>query len=200
MSGAPSPPDDLRAWRKGERARLIEARMALPLDEHKAASEAITRLLEARFSPSSMPSLGCYWPFRREYDCIPLMRQIIDAGGKVALPVVIAKGQPLEFRAWTPQAKMEAGVWNILHPAEGPAVYPQALLVPLVGFDEAGYRLGYGAGYYDRTLASFPKLPVTIGVGFELSRMETIFPQPHDVPMDYIITEAGLVHTRAGAH
>jgi 5,10-methenyltetrahydrofolate synthetase len=77
-------------------------------------------------------------------------------------------------------------------------VHPQALLVPLVGFDAEGYRLGYGAGYYDRTLASFPKTPITIGVGFELCRMNTIFPQPHDIPMDFVITEAGLVHTRAG--
>jgi 5-formyltetrahydrofolate cyclo-ligase len=196
----PVAPDDLRAWRKAERARLIEARMALPLDEHKAASEAITRLLEARFPAGGIPSLGCYWPFRREYDCIPLMRRILDAGGWVALPVIVQKNSPLEFRRWTPDTKMEAGVWNILHPAEGEAVHPEALLVPLVGFDAAGYRLGYGAGYYDRTLASFPKTPVTIAVGFELCRLQTIFPQPHDVPMDYIVTEAGVVHTRAGAH
>jgi 5-formyltetrahydrofolate cyclo-ligase len=193
-----SEPDDLRAWRKTERARLIEARMALPLEEHRAKSETITRLLDGRFPADTLASLGCYWPFRREYDCIPLMRRVVDAGGQVALPVIIEKLQPLEFRPWTPQTKMEAGVWNILHPAEGPAVHPQALLVPLVGFDAAGYRLGYGAGYYDRTLASFPKTPITIGVGFEVGRLETIFPQPHDIPMDFIITEAGLVHTRAG--
>jgi 5-formyltetrahydrofolate cyclo-ligase len=193
-------PEDLYAWRKSQRARLIEARMALPLDDHRAKSEVISRLLAARFPPDGLPSLGCYWPFRREYDCLPLMRKVIDEGGAVALPVVLQKNHPLEFRPWTPQTKMEAGVWNILHPAEGPAVHPAALLVPLVGFDDAGYRLGYGAGYYDRTLATFPKAPVTIGVGFELCRMPTIFPQPHDVPMDYIVTEAGVVHTRAGAH
>ena len=88
---------------------------------------------------------------------------------------------------------MEAGVWNILHPAEGPPVYPEALLIPLVGFDKGGYRLGYGAGYYDRTIAVLPKAPVKIGVGFELQRMDTIHPQPHDIPMDYIITENGMV-------
>ena len=189
-----TPPEDLRAWRKAERARLIEARTALPLDQHKAASEAITRLLTARFAPDALPSLGCYWPFRREYDCIPLMRRVLDAGGRVALPVIIEKNAPLEFRPWTPEAKMEAGVWDILHPADGPAVYPAALLVPLVGFDAAGYRLGYGAGYYDRTLAVFPKMPLTIGVGFELCRLETIFPQTHDVPMDFIVTEKGVIH------
>ncbi len=189
--------NDLRLWRKAERARLIEARMALPLEEHQAKSAAIARQLAERFPASSLASLGCYWPYRREYDCIPLMRQVIAAGGWAALPVVLEKNHPLEFRRWTPETKMEAGVWNILHPAEGEPVHPAALLIPLVGFDEAGYRLGYGAGYYDRTLAAFPHTPLTIGVGFELSRMATIHPQSHDVPMDYVVTEAGVFHTRA---
>lgn len=190
-------PIELRTWRKAERARLIEARMALPLDEHKAASEAISACLMERFPPSGFRSIGCYWPFRREYDCIPLMRQVIAAGGQVALPVVIEKNQPLVFRPWTPTTKMEAGVWNILHPAEGPSVQPAALLIPLVGFDLEGYRLGYGAGFYDRTIATFASPPLKIGVGFELSRMATIQPQMHDIPMDYIVTEKGLIHTKA---
>lgn len=171
--------------------------MALPLEEHKAASAAITALLTERFPPSGFASLGCYWPFRREYDCIPLMRQVIEAGGQVALPVVIEKNQPLQFRPWTPQTRMEAGVWNILHPAEGPSVQPAALLIPVVGFDEQGYRLGYGAGFYDRTIATFASPPLKIGVGFELSRMPTIHPQDHDIPMDYVITEKGLVFANA---
>jgi 5-formyltetrahydrofolate cyclo-ligase len=183
---------DLRAWRKAERARLIEARMALPLDEHRAASAAITAALMERSPPSGFSSLGCYWPYRREYDCIPLMRQVVEAGGQAALPVVIEKNRPLEFRPWTPQTRMEAGVWNILHPAEGPAVQPSALLIPLVGFDAAGFRLGYGAGYYDRTIATFASPPLKIGVGFELSRLKTIHPQAHDIPMDYIVTEKGV--------
>ncbi len=192
-------PEELRAWRKAERERLIVERMALPLDQHAAKSAVIAAELARRFPVASLPFLGCYWPFRREYDCLPLMRQVIDEGGQTALPVVLAKGQPLEFRPWTPQTKMEAGVWNILHPAEGPAVFPTALLIPLVGFDADGYRLGYGAGFYDRTLAAMPVMPLTIGVGFELCRLETIHPQPHDIPMDYVITEAGLVREPASA-
>ena len=190
-------PEELRVWRKAERKRLIDARMALPLDEHTAASETITTLLAERFPAASLASLGCYWPFRREFNCIPLMHSVIAQGGWTALPVVLQTNSPLEFRLWTPEKKMEAGVGNILPPAGREPVWPAALLVPLVGFDAAGYRLGYGAGYYDRTLEVFPTPPLTIGVGFELSRMETIHPQPHDVPMDYIVTEAGLVHTLA---
>jgi 5-formyltetrahydrofolate cyclo-ligase len=190
-----APEFDLRAWRKAERARLIEARMTLPLEAHKAASAAITETLTARFPASSFGSLGCYWPFRREYDCIPLMRQVVEAGGQVSLPVVLQKNHPLEFRPWTPGTRMEAGVWNIMHPAEGPSVQPAALLIPLVGFDARGYRLGYGAGFYDRTIAIFDTPPLKIGVGFELSRLDTIFPQDHDIPMDVIVTEKGVVFT-----
>ncbi len=188
-----APQFDLRAWRKVERARLIEARMAMPLDEHQAASEAISDCLRSTFPPETLGSLGCYWPFRREYDCLPLMKAVIDAGGQTSLPVVLQKNHPLEFRPWTPETRMEAGVWNILHPAEGPVVQPTVLLIPLVGFDAEGYRLGYGAGFYDRTIATFDKPPLKIGVGFELSRLVTIFPQDHDIPMDYIITEQGVV-------
>jgi 5,10-methenyltetrahydrofolate synthetase len=188
-----APEFDLTTWRKAERARLIEARMSMPLDDHKAASRAITECLAARFPPESFSSLGCYWPFRREYDCIPLMKAVIAAGGQVALPVVIQKHHPLEFRPWTPETKMEAGVWNILHPASGEPVQPAALLIPLVGFDRNGYRLGYGAGFYDRTIATFATSPLKIGVGFDFCRMDDIHPHQHDIPMDYIVTEKGVV-------
>lgn len=187
-------PDELRAWRKAERTRLIDARMAMPLDEHAAASAAISANLDARFPATGFRSLGCYWPFRREFNCIPFMTAVVEGGGQAALPVVVAKNQPLEFRPWTPNARMELGVWDIPHPADGPAVAPNALLVALVGFDEAGYRLGYGSGYYDRTVAAMAVKPLMIGVGFELSRVPTIHPQPYDEPMDYIVTEAGTFH------
>jgi len=193
-----SPEFDLYAWRKAERARLIEARMSMPLDEHKAAGQAITECLASRWPPASFASLGCYWPFRREYDCIPLMKAVIEAGGQASLPVVLKKNHPLEFRPWTPKTRMEAGVWNILHPAEGEPVQPAALLIPLVGFDAEGYRLGYGAGFYDRTIATFAEPPLKIGVGFELNRLVTIFPQDHDIPMDFIVTEKGVVFEGKG--
>jgi 5-formyltetrahydrofolate cyclo-ligase len=183
---------ELAAWRKGERERRIAARLAMPAAERRAASAAIARSLAERFPPDSFARLGAYWPFRREFDPLPFLRQVLAAGGEAALPVVLGRDRPLEFRPWTPEAPMTAGVWDIPHPAEGPAVMPSALLIPLVGFDAAGYRLGYGGGYYDRTLAAAPVKPLTIGVGYELSRMPTVRPQPHDVAMDWIITEAGV--------
>jgi 5-formyltetrahydrofolate cyclo-ligase len=190
-------PRDLRAWRKAQRARLLEERRVLPADAHKQASEAIMRELRLRLPPGSHELTGCYWPFRREFNCVPYMREILRTGGRVALPVVIARGQPLEFRNWNEEARMESGVWNIRHPASGPSVIPSALVIPLVGFDVEGYRLGYGAGYYDATVASFAAKQLLVGVGFEFSRLTTIYPQPHDKPMDVIITEARVRDTFA---
>lgn len=161
----------------------------MPLDEHHSAGERIMRAAAGFLPAAADRFVGCYWPFRREPNCIPYMREVLAAGGRVALPVVIRRNTPLEFRLWSERAAMEAGVWNILHPAEGPAVAPLALIVPLVGFDEAGFRLGYGAGYYDATLASLASRPFTVGVGFEFSLLKTIHPQPHDIPLDVIVTE-----------
>jgi 5-formyltetrahydrofolate cyclo-ligase len=183
---------ELRAWRRTIRERLIADRMVLPPDEHKAKSDAISKTLGEHFPAAGFASLGAYWPFRREFDCLPLMRAVVEAGGQVALPVVVGATRPLTFRPWTPETRMEAGAWTIPHPAEGPCLQPRALLIPLVGFDRDGYRLGYGAGYYDRTITAFETPPLTIGVGFELGRLPTIQPQAHDVPMDIIVTEAGV--------
>ena len=104
---------------------------------------------------------------------------------------MIEKRQPLEFRAWRPGAPLERGVWNIPVPAERQVVRPTALLVPLVGFDGQGYRLGYGGGYYDRTLAGISPTPLAIGVGYEFQRLASIHPQAHDIALDAIVTEAG---------
>lgn len=180
---------DVRAWRKAERARLLELRREMPLDRHQQANETIERELQKRLPPDSHELIGCYWPFRREFNCVPYMRKVLRSGGRVALPVVIGRGRALEFRCWTEKAAMERGVWDIPHPASGEAVFPSAFIIPLVGFDDAGYRLGYGAGYYDATIASFAARPLCIGLGFEFSHLPTIYPQPHDRPMDVIITE-----------
>ncbi len=177
------------AWRRDQRARLIEARRALSTAAHRAASRAIEGQLEAHFPDLATLRVAFYWPFRREFDPLPCVKQWVARGGAVALPVVVEKNRPLEFRPWRPGAKMALGVYDIPYPAEGEAVTPEALLVPMVGFDRAGYRLGYGGGYYDRTLAALPKKPLCIGIGFALGRIDSIHPLPHDIPMDFIVTE-----------
>lgn len=193
------PPDEAAAqataWRKAERARLIAARLALPPDVRAAAEAAITVALEARCPPGEIALVGGYWPMRGEYDLLPYLARVIEAGAAAALPAVIAPGAPLEYRDWTPQTRMAAGRWDTLHPESGPAVTPCALLVPLVGFDADGHRLGYGGGFYDRTMAALQPRPLAIGVGFELGRVAAFEPAWHDARMDVIITEAGAIET-----
>jgi 5-formyltetrahydrofolate cyclo-ligase len=180
------------AWRTAERARLIAARLELPARTLAAASRAIDAALAARFPPGSIALVGGYWPIRGEYDPRPYLRRAIDAGGAAALPAVVGLRAPLEFRPWRPNTAMAPGRWDTLHPEAGPAVTPLALLIPLVGFDAAGHRLGYGGGFYDRTLAALDPRPLAIGVGFELSRLASFEPAAHDERMNVIVTEAGV--------
>jgi len=181
-------------WRKAERSRLLAARKEPSRDDYVCWSEAIELHLVTELSRLTPRILGAYWPHRDEYDPMPLAAWHSGRNGEVALPAVTARGQPLEYRPWTPDTPVAPGKFSfgIPEPVNGPAVVPDVLLVPLLGFDAAGYRLGYGGGYFDRTLAAYAKRPGTIGVGFELGRMLTIRPQPHDIPLDMIVTEAGV--------
>lgn len=181
-------------WRKAERSRLLSRRKVPTRDDYVCWSEAIELHLVAELSKLAPKLLGVYWPHRDEYDPMPLAAWHSGRNGEVALPAVLARGQPLEYRPWTPDTPVAPGKFSfgIPEPVNGPAVVPDVLLVPLLGFDAAGYRLGYGGGYFDRTLAAYAKRPATIGVGFEIGRMLTIQPQPHDIPLDMIVTEAGV--------
>jgi 5-formyltetrahydrofolate cyclo-ligase len=181
----------LSAWRKARRQEITAARMALGATAYREKSRAIDARLAPFVATLAPLMVGIYWPIRQEFDPLPFARKLLAAGGAVALQVVAGKGLPLEFRQWVPGARMEKGVYDIPYPADGPVVAPAALVVALLGFDEAGYRLGYGAGFYDRTFAAASPRPRAIGVGFELGRLATIYPQPHDIPMERILTEAG---------
>lgn len=189
---APRDWPDVRLWRKARRAELIAARVAAGPRRRADWDAAITAQLLDGVSDLERRLVGFYWPFKGEYDVRAMARGLHARGTRLALPVVVEKNRPLEFRVWTPEARLVPGIWNIPVPADGAVVEPEALLVPLVGFDGQRYRLGYGGGYYDRTLASLRRKPIAIGIGFELGRLETIHPQPHDIPMDAIVTEARL--------
>jgi 5-formyltetrahydrofolate cyclo-ligase len=179
----------VRSWRKAQREILIASRLALTSAERIAHAAAVTRSLRQVLDRASTGVLAFYWPFKGEYDPRRLVRDLRKSGARLALPVVVEKGRPLEFRAWHPGAAMVDGIWNIPIPASGGVLVPNTLLVPLVGFDQHGFRLGYGGGYYDRTLAALSPRPRTIAIGHALSAMPTIYPQPHDIPMDVVITE-----------
>ena len=180
------------AWRRSQRRWLIAARLAMSEEARAAASRSIEAALNQRFPPGSISLVGGYWPIQGEFDPLPYLRSVLAAGAAAALPAAARPGEPLEYRPWTPRTRMAAGRWNIRHPAEGDAVTPAALLVPLVGFDAAGHRLGYGGGFFDRTLAALTPRPLAIGLAFEAQRIDDLGPRPHDEPMDVIVTEAGV--------
>ncbi|RUW18769.1 5-formyltetrahydrofolate cyclo-ligase [Mesorhizobium sp. M4B.F.Ca.ET.215.01.1.1] len=181
---------DVRRWRKAERERLISARLAITADARAAMSTRIAEGLDALIGDIGGRMVSLYWPFRGEPDLRSWMASINERGGRTALPVVIEKGQPLVFRAYRPGDRLEKGVWNIPIPAEGDPVLPDIVISPIVGIDPGKYRLGYGGGFFDRTLAAMPFRPLVIGVGYELQRIPTIYPQPHDIPMSEVVTEA----------
>jgi 5-formyltetrahydrofolate cyclo-ligase len=140
-------------------------------------------------SGSRRPIVGIYWPFRSEIDLRDLAQEHIATGGVAALPVVVEKNAAVEFWRWRPERPMTRGLFNIPIPEQREAVAPDVLIVPLVGFDRARYRLGYGGGYYDRTLAASHPRPRTLAIAFAEAELDTIYPQPHDIPMDRIITD-----------
>ena len=187
--------DEIRRWRRSQRARLIDARRALPLAERQRVGAAISARLTQLEAFSGKPCcVGFYWPIRGEPDLRPFIDTLLERGYSAALPVVIEKNAPVEFHRYTAQSRLtRQSVWGIPVPAERNLVQPDVLLIPLVGVDDACYRLGYGGGYYDRTLASFALQPFAVGVGYELGRLTTIYPQPHDIPMDVVVTEERMV-------
>lgn len=188
---------DVARWRKAERTRLRAARMMLSVMERKEIAEALIRylrhVLKERFGGMPGMVLSAYWPIRDEPDLRPLITDLHNAGVTVALPLVETRAAPLTFRRWTPETRMTRGDLNIpVPPPEAPIVMPDIALAPLVGWTADGYRLGYGGGYFDRTLAALTPKPVAIGIGFEAARLATIYPQPHDIPLDFILTEVGI--------
>lgn len=134
-------------------------------------------------------SIGFYWPIRGEVDLRPFMREFVKRGGCAALPAVIERKRPLEFRRWWPGIPMYPDAHGVPAPKWREMIHPQVLLIPMVGFDQNFHRLGFGSGYLDRTLVTLEPKPYSIGISYELCRLNTIFPQPHDIPLDAIVTE-----------
>jgi len=184
--------ENLTRWRYSERKRLIAARLALTVAEREAHAGRVARELDGIIPRTGETIVSLYWPFRGEPDLRPWMTTACAAGLRTALPLVLGKGQPLVFREWWPGARLERGVWNIPYPADGAFVTPTVVIAPLVGFDARGYRLGYGGGYFDRTLASLTPRPIAVGVGHPIAAIASIFPQAYDVPMDWIVTGEGF--------
>jgi 5-formyltetrahydrofolate cyclo-ligase len=183
----------LIAWRRQTRSELIELRTSFSKEQQQRASEVVLDRVHSIFQDQGTRIAGFYWPFRGEIEVLPLIYRFLVEGGTAALPMVVGRSRPLAFRLWTPGCRMVAGAFGIPYPAESRVLVPDTLVVPLVGYDDRCYRLGYGGGYYDRTLAAAEPKPLSIGVGFASLRLETIWPQRYDVPMDYVVTEAATI-------
>lgn len=188
---------DVARWRNAERQRLRADRDAISVAERQAVGQAIGAVLlaflHARFGDMAGRVVSGYWPIKGEPDLRPVLGTLHDEGARVALPVVEVKAAPLVFRRWTPETRMVRGDWNIpVPPPKADAVVPEIALAPVVGWTADGFRLGYGGGYFDRTLAALSPGPFTIGIGLSAARLTTIFPQPHDIPLNVILTELGV--------
>lgn len=191
--------NEIKAWRKERRAELIARRVAFGDGERRGWNERVTALLEQVVPVTPGAVVGFCWPFRGEIDARFAVRYWRERGASAALPEVVEKAGPLRFREWWPGAPMKAGVYGIPVPDETRALTPDIAIVPMNGFDGRGYRLGYGGGYFDRTLAALERRVLAVGVSYEALRMPTIHPQAHDIPMDFVVTEAGARSAGGGA-
>lgn len=185
-------PSELSDWRKNERARLLRERSGL---SEQTLAEYRTRIdnhIERAFPDLVHGVLAFCWPYRNEYDVRHLAAALRRRGATTAMPVVVAPKTPLIFREWHPGVKLAAGPLGIPYPVDSPEMQPDHVLLPMVGWDADGYRLGYGGAFFDRTLAAIAKRPRVIGIAYEQAYLRTIKPQPHDIPVDFVVTERGV--------
>lgn len=181
--------EDTTAWRRELRRAMVERRAALDDAGHAALS---ARIAGHALAALARPAVAAFcWPIKHEPDVRAIVTAWAAVGARAALPVVVAEDAPLLFREWTPETPLTADRYGIPTPAAGAWLTPDLILLPLNGFDGAGYRLGYGGGYFDRTLAALVPRPLAVGVGFEINRIASIQPAPHDQRLDWIVTENG---------
>lgn len=183
--------EDNTAWRRALRREMVARRAALDEPAHAELSARIVMHLRAALA---VPKVVAFcWPIKHEPDVRAIVADWRENGARAALPVVVAEDAPLAFRTWQAETPLELDRYGIPTPAAGDFVHPDLILLPLNGFDAAGYRLGYGGGYFDRTLAALSPRPLAVGVGFEINRLASIRPESHDQRLDWIVTEAGAL-------
>jgi 5-formyltetrahydrofolate cyclo-ligase len=183
---------DISVWRKAQRDRCVAWRNGVGEVQRVEWGKQITTLLLGLLRTPATRVIGFCWPYQCEFDARFAIRRWCDEGATAVLPEVAGKGLPLRFRQWWPGAPMTHGVYDIPVPDGTPELRPEVLVVPMNAFDDRGYRLGYGGGYFDRTLAALKPRIVSIGVSHEHCRVPTIYPQRHDIAMDFVVTEAGV--------
>jgi 5-formyltetrahydrofolate cyclo-ligase len=191
----PSPPEQLKATLRRE---ALARRDALPADVRAAAAQAIAgRPFPVPVTRGTI--ISGFIPLKSEINAVPLLRKLADAGASLALPVVAGRGEPLIMRSWAFGEPLKAGGWGISEPtADAPEVAPDILIVPLLAFDRAGHRIGYGAGYYDLTIAALrAKKPiVAAGIAFSAQEIPAVPATPRDARLDLVLTEREVIDCR----
>lgn len=181
------------------RERLIQQRLDLP--NRLQLSEQLQRVMRFWLVDREDTVIGAYWPIKGEFDPLPALHRWKEDGElleqpqlrRIALPVINKEHKTLTFHAWYPGCPMEDDAYGIPKPKDTELVTPTLLFVPCVGYGPGGYRLGYGGGFYDRTLAALEPHPFTVGLGFTYGFVEDLLPDVHDVPLDAILNDNGVV-------
>ncbi|WP_424983699.1 5-formyltetrahydrofolate cyclo-ligase [Maritalea sp. S77] len=175
--------------RKEAHARRRALSTAFRKEAAKAAAETFIAAVPVPYGQI----ISIYWAIRDELDCRPLLTHFMDDGHQVCLPVVMGQDQPLDMRLWSPTDPLVPSGFNTLAPpATAQSVVPDIVVTPLLGFDPSGTRLGYGGGYYDRSLASWPQKPLLVGYAFGVQEFDHLPRDTHDVPLDMVVTENGV--------
>jgi 5-formyltetrahydrofolate cyclo-ligase len=193
---------DSSEQKRALRARLIEQRLGMPDRLHRA--ELLQRVMRIWLVGRPDASIGAYWPIKGEFDPLPALHRWKEDGElldepqmrRIGLPVLDKQTRTLKFHAWFPGCPMEEDAFGIPKPKGTEEFHPALLLVPCVGFGPNGTRLGYGGGFYDRTLAALQPRPFTVGVGYSHGFVPWLQPEPHDVPLDAMLTDEGAAYER----
>lgn len=175
------------------RKQAHAARAALTPSERAEAAQLVANAFFDHIAYAPEDVIAGYWRIRDELDCQPILIRLMDGGQTVVLPVVEAADAPLDLRVWEADEPLYEAGFGTLAPSDlAPRAEPDLVLMPLLGFDASGTRLGYGGGYYDRTLAAIGKAPLLVGLAFGAQELPSIPREPHDIPLDAVITEQGV--------
>lgn len=177
--------------------RQLQAERQAMVDRHER-SVHLQHVLRVWLVGRREQTIGAYWPIKGEFDALPALFRWTeaDAERRIGLPVIDRETKQLRFHVWYPGCPMEEDAFGIPKPKDTEAFEPQLLLVPCVGFGPKGVRLGYGGGFYDRTLAALQPRPYTVGVGYSHGHVPWLVAEPHDVPLDAMLTEDGVAWQR----
>ncbi|MBI3369992.1 MAG: 5-formyltetrahydrofolate cyclo-ligase [Burkholderiales bacterium] len=186
---------------KASLRKQLQAERQSMVDRHQRAVH-LQEVLRVWLLGRRESTIGAYWPIKGEFDALPALYRWTehdDAQRRIGLPVINRDTKQLRFHVWYPGCPMEEDAYGIPKPKDTEAFEPQMLLVPCVGFGPRGTRLGYGGGFYDRTLASLQPRPLTVGVGYAHGHIPWLEAEPHDMPLDAILTEDGVFWQRSDA-